>query len=108
MLHVCDRFKMSLPEVKELPMGDYKLMEAYLEKHPIGQAESILWAKLLAIHVNKDIDRTSHPEGVSPVDMVPWLNQEEPDHLLTPSELEERERKQNEVALKALFAALDE
>lgn len=92
MLEVCDRYSMALPDVRDLPVRDFEYMLAYCYKHPTGsRAESYYWGHLLSVLVNKDIDRDKYPEGLKPTDLVSWLNQEIPDYLLTPEEIQTKE-----------------
>ncbi len=91
---------MSLPEVRNLPLRDYQYMLAYTVKHPSGaRAEAFFQGNLLALLTNKSINREEFPEGVTAQDMIPWLNQEIPDSLLSSEELTEREDKHNREVL---------
>ena len=99
---------MSLPEVRELSFMDFQYMAAYCVKHPSGaRAEAFYMGRLLETLINKDINREQFPEGISAQELVPWLNQEIPDNLLSAKELQEKEDKINQAMAKQLLEDFD-
>ncbi len=83
-------------------------MLAYHYKHPDGaRANAFYFGKLIAATINPHINRDTYPDGLTPEMVVPWLNQETPEHLLTESEVAQKQERLNKEAADAILAAME-